>query len=111
MSIEVISRTSAVRERMTRARIVSGYSMTQAASLLGFVSSQSVYNYETGHSAVTVEMFFRVCEAYQVNPIWLLTGDNPYFNREDAEKRLEGLMLSDEERDRMAELFEMKAKP
>lgn len=69
-----------VLERLARARTYAGLSQSQAAVLMGFDSSSTISHYESGMRSLTVENLLRMCEIYDANLTWVMTGVNPKFD-------------------------------
>lgn len=69
-------------ERLIEARKGAGLSQTQAAHLLGFKGASSLSQIETDCRGTepNLSLFLKMCEVYDISPVWALTGTNPDFD-------------------------------
>lgn len=75
-------RIGQIMNRLSLARKRAGLSLAQAAPLVGLKGASSLSPYETGDYVPTLTLFLRMCEIYQVSPVWALLGVNPAFDME-----------------------------
>ncbi len=71
-----------ILDRLIDARKAAGLSQTQAAKLLGYSAPSSLSQIEGDYrdSEPNLTMFLKMCEIYDVSPVWALTGVNPDFD-------------------------------
>lgn len=71
-------------DRLIEARKGAGLSQTQAAKLLGYGGASSLSQIETNNrdSEPNLTMFLKMCEIYDISPVWALTGVNPDFDEQ-----------------------------
>ena len=63
-----------ILERLRLAREQAGLSQGQVAKLLGMESPATISHYESGLRGLHVEMLLKLCEIYDVAPVWVMTG-------------------------------------
>lgn len=68
-------------QRLIKARKQAGLSQSQVAKLLGYDSHASIVAMERGERKLTVERMYRLAKIYNVDRVWLITGENPNFDR------------------------------
>jgi transcriptional regulator with XRE-family HTH domain len=83
-----------IRERLVTARKRAGLSQTQVARMLGLSTASSFSDIESGRNPLTMDRFLRLCEIYDINETWAITGANPEF---DAEGILKAAGRADDE--------------
>jgi transcriptional regulator with XRE-family HTH domain len=68
-----------ILERLATAREKAGLSRSQVSRLIDFwpINLELV---ESGAVPLEMEHFLKLCELYDVSEIWVLTGNNPYFD-------------------------------
>lgn len=66
-------KTLDILDRLVIARKNAGLTQVQAGKLLG-VTDRTMSNYETGRTKLLVSIFLEMCEAYEVDICWALTG-------------------------------------
>lgn len=95
-------------ERLAKARKNAGLSQSQVAVMMGCVRS-NIANLESPRSAISLTQFLQMCVIYGASPVWVLTGTNPDFNREEAATMLAQTKASIEDAVALMELFEMSS--
>ncbi len=65
--------------RLAQARMAAGLSQRQVDKMLG-ASSFETQTMEAGQYTLTMGRFLKLCELYDCNPTWALTGLNPDFD-------------------------------
>lgn len=71
-----------ILNRLVDARKAAGLSQTQAAKLLGYSNASSLSQIESDYRETepNLSTFLKMCEVYDVSPVWALTGKNPDFD-------------------------------
>lgn len=69
-----------ILERLAKARTYAGLSQSQVAKLMDMDSASTISHYESGMRSLTVENLLRMCEIYDANLTWVMTGVNPNFD-------------------------------
>lgn len=104
-----------ILKRLAKARELAGLSQGQVAHLLGMESAATISHYESGLRKLTVIMLLRLCEAYDVSVIWIMTGTNPDFDPTPIMEAASRLKMSAEDFDKIMDMLEMsehrKARP
>lgn len=80
-------RVSAVLQRLAHARKQAGLTQAQAGKLIG-LSTSGFCDVEVGRNPLTLERFFELCDLYDVNETWALTGVNPDFDPQQVIEKL-----------------------
>lgn len=80
-----MNKVQAIMNRLIEARKAAGLTQTQAAKLLGYTAASTLSQIEGDYRKTepNLSTFLKMCEVYQVSPVWALTGVNPDFD-EDA---------------------------
>lgn len=86
----------AIIDRLVEARKAAGLSQTQAAKLLGYSAASSLSQIETDNrdSEPNLTMFLKMCEVYDISPVWALTGVNPDFDEQAFDELTQGVNAS-----------------
>lgn len=77
-----MNKSRLIIDRLIEARKATGLSQTQAAKLLGFKGASSLSQIETDcrNTEPNLTLFLKMCEIYDISPVWALTGVNPDFD-------------------------------
>lgn len=91
-----MNKTRQIIERLIEARKAAGLSQTQAAKLLGYSAASSLSQLETEArgSEPNLSMFLKMCEVYDISPVWALTGLNPDFDEQAFDQLTQGVNAS-----------------
>lgn len=83
-------------DRLIKARKGAGLSQTQAAKLLGYSGASSLSQIETNNrdSEPNLTMFLKMCEIYDISPVWALAGVNPDFDEQAFDELTQGVNAS-----------------
>lgn len=68
-----------ILERLAHARKHAGLTQSQAGKLIG-LSTSGFCDMETGRCTMTLDRFLQLCELFDVDEVWVLTGTNPMFD-------------------------------
>jgi transcriptional regulator with XRE-family HTH domain len=69
-----------ILDRLIKARKNAGLSQGQVVLMLELAAASSFTGIEAGTSALTLKRFLRLCEIYNIDPTWAITGINPKFD-------------------------------
>jgi transcriptional regulator with XRE-family HTH domain len=91
-----MSKTRQIIDRLIEARKAAGLSQGQAAKLLGYSAASSLSQLETQarDSEPNLSMFLKMCEVYDISPVWALTGTNPDFDENAFDQLTQGVNAS-----------------
>lgn len=91
-----MNKTRQIINRLIEARKAAGLSQTQAAKLLGYSAASSLSQLEGDYrdSEPNLSMFLKMCEVYEISPVWALTGVNPDFDEEAFDQLTQGVNAS-----------------
>jgi DNA-binding XRE family transcriptional regulator len=71
---------SQIKARLVQAREHAGLTQEQAAKLVGMSRASSLSQHEGERSTPNLRLFLRLCDVYNVSPVWVLTGVNLDFD-------------------------------
>lgn len=97
--------------RLTKARQSAGLSQGQAAKLMGYTSASTISHYESGLRGLEVETMLKLCQIYGVSSIWVLTGENPYFDPQPIVEAAQRAKVASEDLKTILDEFLMTAVP
>ncbi len=91
-----MDKTRAILDRLIEARKAAGLSQSQAAKLLGYAAASSLSQLEGDYrdSEPNISMFLKMCEVYDISPVWALTGINPDFDENAFDLLTQGVNVS-----------------
>lgn len=95
---------NAIGQRLKIARQQAGLSVKQASKVLNLPANYIDNLEESGNP--TALRILQMCEAYGVSPGWLLTGENPGFDRQEAMDKLRANGASFEDANSICDLLE-----
>lgn len=84
LSVQSEAMLDAILKRLVIARNESGLTMTDAARYFGY-TGQAVSNWERGETPVTLLNIFKLARIYEVDPLWILTGEKEITREHLAE--------------------------
>jgi transcriptional regulator with XRE-family HTH domain len=87
---------NAICERLVTARKNAGLSQSQVAKMIGLAGASGFSQVEDGTNALTLDRFMTLCDIYDIDLTWALTGVNPHVDVE-ALKTLAGRVWSTQE--------------
>lgn len=94
----------AVGARLKFAREQAGLTVKQASKVLSLPANY-IDNIEWSGN-FTTQRVLQMCETYGVSPGWLLTGENPAFDRQEAMDKLRANGASFEDANSICDLLE-----
>ena len=91
-----MTKTRQIIDRLIEARKAAGLSQTQAAKLLGYSNASSLSQIESDYRETepNLSTFLKMCEIYDVSPVWALTGTNPDFDENAFDMLTQGVNAS-----------------
>lgn len=99
-------RVKAILHRLIVARGNAGLSQSQVAKLLCYESAATISLCEAGQRRLDMVMFLRLCDIYDVSPVWALTGVNPDFDVQAWYEKMKTTHTSVNDLRRTADLLE-----
>lgn len=69
-------------QRLAQARANAGVTQTELGQHLGGLNKASISRIENGHQPISAPNLLTAAEHLNVDPTWLLTGNNQYERRE-----------------------------
>lgn len=96
MSEPIETKVRQILDRLIEARKGAGLSQGQAAKLLGYSAASSLSQLETDNrgSEPNLTMLLKMCEAYDVSIVWVMTGVNPDFDEAAFDQLTQGVNAS-----------------
>jgi transcriptional regulator with XRE-family HTH domain len=73
MKVKYIN-TSQIINRLVDARKQCGLSQHEAALEIGFSGASTLSQYESQRNRLSIDVFLKLCDLYEVCPIWAMTG-------------------------------------
>jgi transcriptional regulator with XRE-family HTH domain len=94
-----------ILQRLVKARKNAGLSQSQAARLVGLSSASSFSPIEDGTIAITLKRFLTLCDIYDIDLTWALTGVNPHVDVEALKTLTSRVWSTQEEIESLIELL------
>ena len=89
-----MSETQQILGRLIEARKAAGLTQIQAAKHLSQSGNSKLSKIESGDKALDLPMFLKMCEIYDISPVWALTGINPDFDENAFDMLTQGVNAS-----------------
>jgi len=109
-----MTKTREIINRLVSARKVAGLSQTEAAKLLGYTNASSLSAIESDYrdTEPSLSMFLKMCEIYNVSPIWALSGKKPDFNEREIQmlKQISNSLTLISELEELRKILEQRLK-
>lgn len=81
-----MTKIQVIMERLIDARKGAGLSQSQAAKLLDITQTTLSAIERNRNLGTSLSMFLKMCEIYDISPVWALTGHNPDFDEQSFDE-------------------------